>query len=131
MFIVRVKVSKLYGLHDYDIHFEEEACLKIIHAPNGYGKTTILKMISAVLEGEIEALRKVPFKNFIIFLNTGMRIKVVRDGKGLYYKIKDQQDEQSYEVSGMGIHLENEYLVNQLTKLRMIMPDFQIGRAHV
>ena len=77
MLITNIKVTDLYGLHNYDIAFDKEECLKIIHAPNGYGKTTILKLIRAILEGYIDELQQIPFKRFIIVCDPAITVDVL------------------------------------------------------
>ena len=50
-----VGVSKLFGRFDYNLIFkniaDESKALTIITAPNGYGKSTILKLIDDLLRG--------------------------------------------------------------------------------
>lgn len=43
-------IRGLHGLYNYDIHFQDEQRVFIITGPNGYGKTTILKIINYVLQ---------------------------------------------------------------------------------
>lgn len=50
--VVRLQVKELHGLYNYDINFPEEPKVYIITGPNGYGKTTILKILSHVMEGK-------------------------------------------------------------------------------
>ena len=42
--------------------------LKFITSPNGYGKTTILHLIHALLNGDNKKLFSIPFGSFVIFL---------------------------------------------------------------
>jgi len=46
-----IYIEGLYGLYDYSLDFTkgEDRRLKIITGPNGYGKTTILQLIYALL----------------------------------------------------------------------------------
>lgn len=43
-------IHGLHGLYNYNIHFKNEQRVYIITGPNGYGKTTILKIIDHVLQ---------------------------------------------------------------------------------
>ena len=43
-------IRGLHGLYNYNIHFQNEQRVFIITGPNGYGKTTILKIIDHVLQ---------------------------------------------------------------------------------
>lgn len=45
-----IVIRGLHGLYNYNIHFQNEQRVFIITGPNGYGKTTILKIIDHVLQ---------------------------------------------------------------------------------
>lgn len=45
-----IVIEELHGLYNYNIGFPEEQKVCIITGPNGYGKTTILKIINHVLQ---------------------------------------------------------------------------------
>lgn len=50
MTISNIHIENLHGLYNYDISFPEGQNVTIITGPNGYGKTTILKIISHILD---------------------------------------------------------------------------------
>ena len=52
----RIKIEKLFGSYDYDIHLNDER-VTIVTGPNGYGKTTVLRIINAFAN-----------RNFFLFL---------------------------------------------------------------
>ena len=103
MRMTRINVQSLYGLHNYDINLEEKECLKIIHAPNGYGKTTVLKLIKSLLEGELNEIRQIPFESFSITFEEDKLVVAVSkeemklsfdlcvDGKHTTYEIREEQ----------------------------------------
>jgi len=43
--IKEIQIQRLYGLYDYDIKFKKNRPVKILTGPNGFGKTTILKIV--------------------------------------------------------------------------------------
>lgn len=43
--IKSINVENLYGLYSYQIDFKKTSKVTILTGPNGYGKTTILKII--------------------------------------------------------------------------------------
>lgn len=46
MQIITLKINRLFGLYDYTLNFDtQDSFLSLITGPNGYGKTTILKII--------------------------------------------------------------------------------------
>ena len=42
-----IKIEKLFDIFDYDIEFKKEG-ITILTGPNGYGKTTVLKILDAL-----------------------------------------------------------------------------------
>ena len=61
MRIIRISVTKLFGIFDHDIPLDSEDHIRIIHGPNGYGKTMILTMIYALFSSKYNTLRSIPF----------------------------------------------------------------------
>ena len=61
MRVTRFSVTGLFDLFDHDIQLDPDRRLTIIHSPNGYGKTTVLRLIDAVFNRNREILRKTPF----------------------------------------------------------------------
>jgi len=61
-------VTGLYGLFNHDIPLNIEDRISIIHAPNGFGKTVILKFISGFFGGSMNVFREVEFKKVIFEL---------------------------------------------------------------
>jgi len=55
----RFSIKKLYGERDVNIDFSSN--IKIIVAENGYGKTTVLNTLYAILSGDLSKLRKIDF----------------------------------------------------------------------
>ncbi len=76
--ITKVGIKNLYGLHHYEITFDEEACIKIIHAPNGYGKTTLLKLIYYVMYYRIDELLQISFTKFQIIFDQNISVEVIK-----------------------------------------------------
>jgi predicted ATP-binding protein involved in virulence len=65
----RVLVTDLFGLFEHDIELKLNDHITILHGPNGYGKTVILKMIEGLLTSSFEIFLKVPFKHFELELD--------------------------------------------------------------
>ena len=57
-------INNLYGERDVEISFKDN--IKIIVAENGFGKTTILNALYAILSGDISKLRKIDFESISI-----------------------------------------------------------------
>lgn len=127
MLITNIKVTDLYGLHNYDIAFDKEECLKIIHAPNGYGKTTILKLIRAILEGYIDELQQIPFKRFMIVCDPAITVEVYKENNEMYYHFISGQFEETYQV-GLDKNAElSASILNRLKSITKEMPIYLIN----
>lgn len=98
MKITRIKVEGLYGLHHYDIPLREDENIKIIHAPNGYGKTTLLKLISDILQCRLFEISIIPFECFSISFNTQMSIQVVKEESFIKYVVIKEEGRKEYEI---------------------------------
>ncbi len=70
--LARVKVDGLFGALDHDIPLFPEDSLSIITAPNGYGKTTVLRILRAIFMGNVDELRDLPFES--------VRLDFLREG---------------------------------------------------
>lgn len=62
----KVRVEQLYDLYTYELDLEnaDNSPMKFITGPNGYGKSTMLNMIYAVLTHDCDVLFNTPFKQF-------------------------------------------------------------------
>ena len=76
MRIKRVFVEKLFGLFDHDIAMKMDDRITIIHAPNGFGKTAILRMITSLFHGRYFDLQTFPFSVFAVEFEDGRTLKV-------------------------------------------------------
>lgn len=69
---LEIEIFGLFGKFDYRIPLENPGNISIITAPNGYGKTTILRLLRAVFVGNLGEIRDIPFKALkILFGITG------------------------------------------------------------
>ncbi|WP_348733542.1 AAA family ATPase [Rheinheimera texasensis] len=68
--IKRMEVVKLFGRFDYFINISEsESRISILTAPNGYGKSTILKMINSFASGDYYYFLRERFEIVRFFLS--------------------------------------------------------------
>jgi len=78
MRLARVQVTKLFGLFDHEIRLNLDERMTIIHGPNGFGKTVVLKMMEALISGEYALFREVPFATFTVEADSDLSMTVVR-----------------------------------------------------
>jgi len=56
-------IKGLFGSFDHEIPLSGEERLSIITAPNGYGKTTILRLLRAVFVGNLQEIHDITFES--------------------------------------------------------------------
>jgi hypothetical protein len=71
MQITKVSVTSLFGQFDHVIPLESPDRVTIIHGPNGFGKTVMLKMIASFIEGKPDIFKRTPFDKFSVTLSDG------------------------------------------------------------
>jgi len=64
MRISQIIVEKLFGVFDYTIPMNMDDRITIIHGPNGFGKTAILRLINGLFNSRYSELRNIPYKEF-------------------------------------------------------------------
>jgi len=76
--VVELEINGLFsGLnHSIPLH---KGGITLIHGPNGCGKTTVLRLLTAVVNGEFGYLKRVRFDSFSIFLSDGRKLIVSQD----------------------------------------------------
>jgi ABC-type lipoprotein export system ATPase subunit len=70
-----IRVSGLFGVFDHRIELNEER-ITIIHGPNGFGKTAVLRLVAGFFERRYSMLCAVPFAFAEFELDDGSRIRV-------------------------------------------------------
>jgi predicted ATP-binding protein involved in virulence len=71
MLVSQISVRGLFGVFDHDIPLLNRERVTIIHGPNGLGKTVVLRMIAAIIEGDRTIFERVPFREFSLILSDG------------------------------------------------------------
>ncbi len=81
--IERITIEQLYGIYDYDIQINKDQPVTIITSPNGYGKTTILKIISHLFACDFWYFSLLKFASINIYFRNGKQIVVRKGSKTL------------------------------------------------
>ena len=77
--VAKIQVTNLFGNINYDINLGENNPIAIITAPNGRGKTTMLNLVSFVLNPKyetFESIRRIPFDSFRCVLSNGKIVEL-------------------------------------------------------
>jgi len=79
MRIREVRVFGLFDLFDHTITLNQTDRVTIVHGPNGYGKTAVLRLLRALFKCDYEHLWTTPFKAMEIDLVDGQTLRVEHD----------------------------------------------------
>ncbi|PWK15570.1 AAA family ATPase [Tumebacillus permanentifrigoris] len=74
MKITRVVVKGLFGIFDHDIPINTQDNITIIHGPNGFGKTALLKLVNSIFRRDFAELWKIPYHEIEVFLTDDVKL---------------------------------------------------------
>lgn len=83
MRVKQISVSSLFGIFDHVIPLDIEERITIIHGPNGFGKTAILRILNSFFNSRYSELKSIAFKNFQVEFDDGSRVEIVRGSDDL------------------------------------------------
>ena len=75
----RVEVEGLFGIYDHRFDLELNSRVTLLHGPNGVGKTTILKMVNALLTERFGYFRTIPFSRLLLGFEDGAELEVNKE----------------------------------------------------
>ena len=78
MNIESVRVSGLFDRFDHDLAFRPDERIMIVIGPNGFGKTTTLKLIDVLFNQSIRRLARMPFRRIEVSFDVGTTIVAER-----------------------------------------------------
>jgi predicted ATP-binding protein involved in virulence len=78
MRIQQISVSGLFGIFDHVIPLNMDERLTIIHGPNGFGKTVMLRMLNGLFNSQYSVFRTIPFSNFRVEFDNGSTVEIVK-----------------------------------------------------
>lgn len=81
MRISKISIKNLFGTFNHEIILNNEERVTIIIGPNGYGKTTILKLINSLVLGDFNSLYSTPFEELKIDFINGSSLCIEKKSK--------------------------------------------------
>lgn len=93
--IRQISVTNLFGMFNHTIPLNLEERITIVHGPNGFGKTIILKLLNQLFNHDVSELRKIPFGRFQVDFddNTSLWVeKIIQRALPL----EDSQEEEQH-----------------------------------
>lgn len=79
--LIEAEVTGLLGRFTHRIEFPSDWPFVILHGPNGVGKTKLLEIISAVCNGRLSRLLRVPFRTAELRFDDRSRVMITRIGQ--------------------------------------------------
>ena len=92
MLISKLQIEGLYDLYNYDITLdnERENQIAILTGPNGYGKTTILKILSSLKSKSLYYFYVIKFREIKISFNDASILNITQN-----YKLDTEKEKNS------------------------------------
>jgi predicted ATP-binding protein involved in virulence len=96
MRITKISVTDLFNIFCHPIQLNLEDRITIIHGPNGFGKTTILRLLNSLFNSRYQELWVIPFSRFQVDLDNGDIVGVEKNQEKpasnitIYYKESNQ-----------------------------------------
>jgi predicted ATP-binding protein involved in virulence len=96
--LTRIKIEQLFNTFNYDIELNKEG-ITLLTGPNGYGKTTILRILDAIEKNNPIILFQLPFKRIILEFSDRNKIdldksdikydEIIKKAKSIEYSLNN------------------------------------------
>lgn len=77
--VTRLVIRQLYGHYDYDLDFLEKRHVKILLGPNGFGKSTILKILNNLINCNLWYFNLIDFRYIRVEFSDGHKIHIMKN----------------------------------------------------
>jgi predicted ATP-binding protein involved in virulence len=102
MRVTRISVKGLFGIFDHSVRLNLADRVTIVHGPNGFGKTVLLKMIDALLGFRTLEFRSTPFELFCVDFDNESQL-CIRRRPGLFVDSeKEKRAQLFYQFTAQG-----------------------------
>lgn len=79
MRIKQISVSGLFGIFDHVIPLNIDERITIIHGPNGFGKTVVMRLLNGLFNSQYSELKTIPFSNFRVEFDDHSSVEIVKN----------------------------------------------------
>jgi len=79
MRIKQISVSGLFGIFDHVIPLNMDERITIVHGPNGFGKTAVLRLLNSLFNSRYSELKTIPFSNFKVNFDDGSNVEITKN----------------------------------------------------
>jgi predicted ATPase len=79
MQIKQISVTGLFGIFDHVIPLNMDERITIIHSPNGFGKTAMLRILAGFFNFKYATLFSTPFSTFVIEFNNEISFEIKKE----------------------------------------------------
>ncbi|NJM27728.1 MAG: AAA family ATPase [Pseudanabaena sp. RU_4_16] len=91
MRIKQISVSGLFGVFDHVIPLNMDERITIVHGPNGFGKTIMLRMLNGFFNSKYSVFRTIPFNSFRVEFDNGSSAEIVKISNSLENKREESE----------------------------------------
>lgn len=119
--IERILIQNLYNNYNYDILFSKEQRVTIITGPNGYGKTTLLKIIHNLLSCNFWFFYFLRFKQICIVFNNGLSMYIQKE------KTEAEENDREDKATASA----KERVIFQLCDSQNIIETFELSEEYI
>jgi ABC-type transport system involved in cytochrome c biogenesis ATPase subunit len=98
MMLKGFSIYGLFGEYDYNVNLSDSH-ITFIHSLNGYGKSSLLRLISDILKGNIDEVKRVSFERIDLKFTDGSALIVENDGDSPFIQMQKNELEEEIPLS--------------------------------
>lgn len=130
MKISQISIKKLFGTFDHTVNLNLDENVTIIHGPNGVGKTTILRLVNALFNKNVEELRTIPFEELLLKFDDGS-ILSLKNNRLIKKKADESLKRRENEQFSLSFQRKSEKLKQWNTDLRFDPREFRFPISYI